>query len=125
MQSTVTLQTNDNSNGLAGMMIRSMGEDDVLHYNIDIDLNHPDVAILTSNFGSATEAMDFILLHEIGHSIDREFGGWSGLGSQAEMEAAEARANYYALELAADFGLASPTVTEVTGSGHNIYTPTP
>lgn len=89
-----------------------------LHGNpptIDISLEHDQIDILTGNFGSLEEVVNWIVAHELGHRIDILFG--DGIAPSGDPDRTnEDDANIVGYQLLEALGLSGPSLGELQGS---------
>jgi hypothetical protein len=83
---------------------------------IQIDIDHPEIQALASNFESFNEAINFILAHEIGHALDVAFGDGRQPGGSDETDA-----HRYAEQLLNAYSIEGPSQSELQQSYPNSY----
>jgi hypothetical protein len=76
---------------------------------IRIDIDSQDFTDLQTIFGSLTEVINFLVLHEVGHVLDNRFSS----SQETNARDRETEATDIALRLLDELGLASPTDAEV------------
>lgn len=109
-----THNINGDGGTASGGWTRGTREDGTVGNTFRIDIDHPNIGLLSGHFRSIDEAISFAVLHEMGHAINSKYG---------EDMPSEDVANYYALAVGRELGLRMPTNAEVTdGAGYSIWT---